>query len=732
MAMKSVFVGQSSNLRKFRLRFLVGFLLVPLPLSGWAQQTEWPQEITAEAGSVIVYQPQPESLKENILTGRAAVSLEFKNKEDPVFGAIWFTSRVDTDGDEDLVTVRDIKITRASWPDSTDANEQRLTTVVENAVPESGLQISKGRLSASLVTAELEQKSLNNLKSDPPKILFSEELAVLLMYDGVPKFGDVENSDYERVLNTVFAVARNKKTGRLYLSSGSAWYEAADPMGPWALTKSPPADLVKMMPKSDSDQPVTAAPTKIFTATEPTELISSAGAPEWKSVAGGKILYVENTETAWLRELDTNNMYVLLSGRWFRAKAQTGPWTFVRPDELPESFSKIPPESDIGGVRVSVSGTEEAEEAMQDAAIPQTAAIKRSEASLKVEYDGNPKFEKISGTDVAYAVNTGAQVLKIDGQYYAVDDGVWFTAKAAIGPWIIADSIPTEAIQQIPPSSPVYNTTYVHIYESTPEVVYVGYYPGYMWSFPYYGVPIYGTGWYYPPYWGGVYYPRPLTWGMHVGYNPWIGWNFGVSWSNGFFSAGIGWSGGYRGAYRPWGCCGRFYGGGYRGPTIINTGDINIGNNVNIGNRTNIANKLGNDNRLRAGINNLYNRPENNARKVSFAALKGNRAKARPATSRLNNVYADKSGNVARRVGDDWESRSNGAWKSDRASANTRDTAAIRMRERARQTRPSNSRIDRSDLNRNHRARQMGISRQRSRSMSRGGGRSFGGGGRRR
>jgi hypothetical protein len=723
MSIKSVFVGQSSNLRTFRLGFLVGLLLVPL--SGWAQQTEWPQEITAEAGSVIVYQPQPESFKANILTGRAAVSLKFKNKEDLVFGAIWFTSRVDTDGGEDLVTVRDIKITRASWPNSTDANEQQLTAVVENAFPESGLQISKERLSASLATAALEQKSLDNLKSDPPKILFSEELAVLLAYDGVPKFGDVENSDYERVLNTAFAVARNKKTGRLYLSSGSAWYEAADPMGPWALTKSPPADLVKMVPKPDSDQPATAAPIKIFTATEPTELISSTGAPEWKSVAGGKILYVKNTETAWLRVLDTNNIYVLLSGRWFRAKAQTGPWTFVRSDELPESFSQIPPESDIGGVRVSVSGTEEAEEAMQDAAIPQTAAIKRSEASLKVEYDGNPKFEKISGTDVAYAVNTGAQVLKIDDQYYAVDDGVWFTAKAATGPWIVADSIPTEAIQQISPSSPAYNTTYVHIFESTPEVVHVGYYPGYRWSFPYYGVPIYGTGWYYPPYWGGVYYPRPPTWGMHVGYNPWTGWNFGVSWSNGFFNAGIGWSGG---AYRPWGCCGR----GYRGPTIINTGDINIGNNINIGNRTKIANKLGKDNPLRAGNNNLYNRSENKARKVSSAALQGDRAKARHATGRLNNVYADKSGNVARRVGDSWESRSDGAWKSNLASANARDTAANRMRSSARHTRPSSSSIDHSDLNRHHRARQMGTSRQRSRSMSRGGGRSRGGGGRRR
>ena len=161
-------------------------------------------------------------------------------------------------------------------------------------------------------------------------------------------------------------------------------------------------------------------------------------------------------------------------------------------------------------------------------------------------------------------MNTGAQVLEINNRYYAVDNGVWFTSGSASGPWTVADSIPSEEIEKIPPSSPVYNTTHVHVYESTPEVVYVGYTPGYMWSYPYYGVPIYGTGWRYPPYYGRWYYPRPPTWGFNVGYNPWTGWNFGMSWSNGFFSFGMSWGGGYGGGYRPWGCCGGWYGGGYR------------------------------------------------------------------------------------------------------------------------------------------------------------------------
>src|SRR5882672_8816430 len=98
---------------------------------------------------------------------------------------------------------------------------------------------------------------------------------------------------------------------------------------------------------------------------------------------------------------------------------------------------------------------------MLDAHVPQTAAIERSRATLEVKYDGDPKFKKIEGTSIDYATNTGSQVLRIDKKYYACDKGVWFVSEKATGPWTVADKIPTEEIQKIPPSSPLYNTTYV-------------------------------------------------------------------------------------------------------------------------------------------------------------------------------------------------------------------------------------------------------------------------------
>jgi hypothetical protein len=315
-------------------------------------------------------------------------------------------------------------------------------------------------------------------------------------------------------------------------------------------------------------------------------------------------------------------------------------------------------------------------------------------------------------------------VLQIDKRYYAVDNGVWFTSAAASGPWAVADSIPSEEIQKIPPSSPVYNTTNVHIYESTPEVVYVGYTPGYMWSFPHYGVPVYGTGWRYPPYYGNFYYPRPPTWGFTIGYNPWTGWNFGMSWSNGFFSFGMSWGGGYPGMYRPWGCCNGWYGGGHRGPTIINTGDINIGNNINIGNRTTVRNRIDNNNKLNVNNarNNIYNRPENRNRVADRATARSNLKQARPAGNRANNVFADRDGNVARNVGDSWEGRENGQWTKDSVSPATRDQVSSAVQQRAPaetkqrpQTTAQSRNVDRSSLNRASTARQHGASREAAR-----------------
>jgi hypothetical protein len=649
-------------------RFLLSFCVLTLfvvvaPAAG--QELSWPREVALGEGTLTMYQPQPETLVGNQLSGRAAASYTEQGMTSPTFGTVWFTGRVDADDSTDRAQVRDIVVTRARWPEVTDDAERRVTESLTRTLGDAVVPISATQLELSLATAEIERESLEGLNDEPPQILFSSEVAELLQYDGPPRTLPIPDTDLEQVANAPFAVI--KQGGDYYLSGGKTWYTSRDPMGPWNPIDAPPAEVERIVPPDTSSIPAPVPPARIIVATEPSELVVTDGPPAWLPIGLGDLLYVENTETPIVRDVATNEVYLLLSGRWFRSRSLDGPWTFVRGDQLPAAFSEIPPASDLGGARVSVAGTPEAEDAILDMYVPQTAAIKRSEAKLEVTYDGPPKFEQIEGTNIEYAVNTDAQVLKVDGRYYACDNAVWFVSQNAIGPWALADDIPEDEFVHIPPSSVAHNLTHVHVYDSTPEVVYVGYTPGYRWSYPYYGVPVYGTGWYYPPYWGpSYYYPRPPSYGFHVGYNPWGGWSFGFSWSYGFMNVGIGFGGGYGGYYRPgyrpgWG--GGYYPpGGYRPPVFINTGDINIGNRVTPVVRPEARPAIANAADRRGS---LYNEGPNRDRVADPATLeRAAQVRADRMAKGPNNVLADRDGNIYQRLpGGGWNSREEATWK---------------------------------------------------------------------
>jgi len=247
-----------------------------------------------------------------------------------------------------------------------------------------------------------------------------------------------------------------------------------------------------------------------------------------------------------------------------------------------------------------------------------------------------------------------------------------------------------------------------------------------MWSFPYYGVPVYGTGFYYPPYYGAYYYPRPPTWGFHVGYNPWTGWNFGVSWGGPFMSFGVGWSSGWGawgGGYHHHGCCGGWYGGGYHSHySYSRSTNININNRVSVGNHYN-SNRLRTANVRNVDRNNIYNRPENRVRNADRATAASNLKQARPTTGKANNVFADKDGNIARKTKDGWQARGKDGWEKPEAAAARQkvDTADLKQRREggagvnAAQAR---QRADSADLNRAAAARQRGATREVSRPPS--------------
>jgi hypothetical protein len=110
--------------------------------------------------------------------------------------------------------------------------------------------------------------------------------------------------------------------------------------------------------------------------------------------------------------------------------------------------------------------------------VPHKATVTLPGPALTVTYQGAPTFAPIEGTNLKYATNTAFQVVEVNGAFYCCSQGIWFQAPAATGPWKVATSVPP-AIYTIPPSSPLYNCTYVTVYGSTPTTVVYGYTSGY-------------------------------------------------------------------------------------------------------------------------------------------------------------------------------------------------------------------------------------------------------------
>src|SRR5438034_643773 len=396
-----------------------------------AQDYSWPRQTAVSAGTIVLYQPQAEKLIGNELTARGAIALKVTGRADPIFGAMWMTATVDVDRDSGIVWLTNLKVTRVRWPDAKPEQQQRFTQFVESDFPTTGFRTTLARFQASLASAEAERTHTEGLKADAPKIVFVEQLAVLLLYDGEPRTKPIENTGLAVVINTPFGVIKDTASGTYWLGGGKkVWYSATDAKGPWTAGGTPPDDILKMAPadtasaRADTstaraDTSPHPPPPVIVTATEPTELVVTQGPPKWQTTAGGKLLYVENTETPWIRETEGQYNYLLIAGRWFRSSSTLGPWSSVRADSLPKAFQDIPAESPIGGVRSSVALTVEAQDALLDLEIPQTTAVQRSKATLTVKYDGEPKFTDIAGTSVAYAVNTQSQVLRVAGAYFA-------------------------------------------------------------------------------------------------------------------------------------------------------------------------------------------------------------------------------------------------------------------------------------------------------------------------
>jgi hypothetical protein len=514
-------------------RICVGVLGLVLILSSftWAQDPGWPRELVKPGGKLLIYQPQVDDWQSfTDLKWRAAFQLTPVGGKQ-VVGAASFEGTTEVNTDTHTVFIFNIQVVNTYFPSQDPATSAQLDQVFRSFVPLT-LNASLDRLVAYM--PKPQSVPTVNLRNDPPFIFVSYTPAILLGVDGEPVLSDISNTDLKYVVNTTWPLFLDKSKSQYYLLVNNIWISAGDLHGPWTrvsklskdFSKLPDsgrfADVKKMVPPPPVSSLIIP---QVFYSTVPSEVLLFDGQPTYTAIPGTQLVYANNTDSPVFVYSPTQTYYYLAAGRWFSAQNLAGPWTFASLN-LPPDFANIPLSNPASAILASVPGTSQAKDAVLIAQIPTTMVLNPTTAAAqaKVVYTGDPQFAPIQGTTLQYATNTPDKVIQVGDLYYLCLQGVWFMSAAPQGPWTTASSVP-QVIYTIPPSSPVYNVTYVTQVTTTDGNVQSSYTAGYLGAFvmgaAVGAIVTSGTGYYYPPYIGypaygyPVYHPYPTCYGAY-------------------------------------------------------------------------------------------------------------------------------------------------------------------------------------------------------------------------
>ena len=562
----------------------------------------WPRVFKQGSQQLTVYQPQVDYWHGYTnIHFRCAIAVKGVLKQER-FGVAEIDAVTVTDQAARFValvpTQRDIR-----FANCTDAELSALRRAVDELKPlGQATTLSLDRVIAYLNPTQQSTQPPVALNLDPPKIFYSRQPAILVTILGEPQFRPVETNrtDLMFAINTNWDLFYDTASQRYFLLNQDNWLAAPAVNGPWTPAQDLPPSLYSLPAHDNWANVRQNLPGKrakvvpvVFVSTQPAELIVTQGDPSYGPISGTRLMRVVDSDSVLFLNSGDGKFYFLVAGRWFRAASLDGAWSAASSD-LPADFARIPDSDPAAFVKASVPGTREAKDAVLLASVPTTTTINVTNVTVNVTYNGAPQFVTITNTIVQYAANTPYQVMFVTGKYYCCDHGVWFVSSAATGPWAFATTVPT-AIYTIPPSSPMYNVTYVTVQSSTPTTVVYSQTSGYSGEYvAATGVLMFGAGMllgaaiannnnnccYYPPYpcyysygcaatyhygYGGYYYKGAAAYGPYGGagyataYNPATG-----TYARGAYAYGPYGSAGVQSAYNP-------YTGGYARAAQVNT-----------------------------------------------------------------------------------------------------------------------------------------------------------------
>ncbi len=316
-----------------RIGIIIIILACSFKLVAAEEEYNWPRKIEKNGATIIIYQPQVESLSANNLESRAAVSVSTEEFPNPVFGAMWFDCQISTDTDERTVRLLNMDVTAAKFPDIEEGKIKALSTFLEEEVPKWEMELSLDELLIDLDMSEVSASLAEGLNNEAPEIIFATAPTMLILVDGDPIFEKIENTNYERVVNTPYFVVKDTKKGDYYINGSENWY-VSDNFDTWEATAKVPNKLEQIAeealkdPEADEEEETVQEKAEddklvpeLILRTTPAELLQSDGEPEFEPIEGTSILFMSNTADDILMNIETQEYYILVAGRWYSSKS---------------------------------------------------------------------------------------------------------------------------------------------------------------------------------------------------------------------------------------------------------------------------------------------------------------------------------------------------------------------------------------------------------------------------
>ena len=307
----------------------------------------WPKTFDRDGNHIVVYQPQLKSWeKYRTLVADTAISITPKDAKQ-ILGVISWRADTIANVSTRTVYVHDIEVLSSRFPSLDPADEAQMEARFRQIYPTMTFTISLDRMIASLEKSKAPVQSISP-SPQVPTIFVSTVPAISLMVDGKPILAP--DPGHFPAIRRQYQLGSLLRKSDYYLLNGKTWLKAKEIEGPWTVTAKIPADMAKLPTDQNWGDVLKAVPPPAGASAAPKVFVYGK-ARRIDRFQGQARLRADSRHQPFLRHQygkhiflhkPDNQVYVLISGRWFRAGNLEAPWVFAGND-LPADFAKIPP-----------------------------------------------------------------------------------------------------------------------------------------------------------------------------------------------------------------------------------------------------------------------------------------------------------------------------------------------------------------------------------------------------